>query len=813
LRDEARRRLVSELKEELSEDHMAKVDARYEYLAKFGNLYDALHVPIDKSELDKIDALPAIFPALDSFVDKLDHWIRVNMESPVENTNVQIKEYAATLQDIVTSTLQLALSEDLSRPTNELMSALFPAVDKLEKSLDAEANFWTRDPIELYPDLHADVQELCLMLSSYASVVRENIKQWRMDCASLRSDYKTMVVWVGGAPGCDKYHMINEEVKSAKKAVRRLCREYEDLREDGAGEEEQESAASYEIKKEARHLAKLSSCPFIAAIDGIFLDEDMTVCLQLPYYEHGNMGTFMKVYGSVLTTNMVCAIMRRVCKGDLKLEKILIDGKCSPVIADIDISVPNQDRRVSAALVWSRGYVDYMAPENLPPASLSMSLASDVYAFGICILKALGKTCVRDVETGVHVVPQCAEDEGLEEMLGHVLSGDPRLRIPSGKLVQHEYFEYADDAGEELLFDNIRAAVEEHDSCLKQNGNEIESVMDDDATVMSSTSRMQVEDGIALLGLVKPEGRKKHRDFMKCVLCSAAVSADNGITCHSGHFTCDDCFGRYVHGETMKSISDRRWMEIKSKFDNKKSYIRRTAAAIKALYPEIKVDQIFEDDPWSDLKLCEKWFSVSDFFVDRQCIVCPNHILCKGAPFADTEIIRHINAEQHVDFSLARDELVEWRLTYKSQNAIARERDRISSLSDTEEAVDESRLHIVNSIIPLLCPRCGVEYTNFQGTLAAVCEACQCGFCSFCCHDCGADATSHVLHCEFNSTGCLFVSEDDFKDAQKTRQDRMVKEYLQSLTEEMRENMGMPSVEPTEGEGDHVVVKSEHLYL
>ena len=493
--------------------------------------------------------------------------------------------------------------------------------------------------------------------------------------------------------------------------------------------------------------------------------------------------------------------------GDLKLEKILIDSRFSPVIADIDISVPNNDKRVSATLVWSRGNVDYMAPENLPPASLPMSLSSDMYAFGICLLKALGLVCIRNTETGVHNVPQCGEDEGLEELLGHVLCADPRQRIPAARLMHHEFFEYADEAGEELVFENIRAVVEEANSTGEQQGFHGDSPVDDDVSVAS-----RVSDGVALPGMAKADARRRGGNNVRCVMCNTDVGADDGITCHAGHFTCEKCFGRFVDAETAKSISERRWMEIQSKFDNKKSYIRRTAAAIKSLYPEIKVDALFEEDPWSDLKVCEKWFTVTDFFLDRQCIVCPSHVLCKGAPFADADVVRHISAEQNVNFSLARDELVEWRLTCISQSAVTTERNRILNLTDIDDAVEEARLHIVNSVMPLICPRCGTERTECLNTYAAVCKSCRCGFCSLCCHDCGDDATSHVLHCEYNSTGCLYVSEDDFKDAQKARQDRMVHYYLQTLTEEIREQMGVPHPETAEDEQNGVVVISEDIY-
>lgn len=417
-RDEARRRFVSALKDELSEEHIVTVLARYEYLEKFGELFDSLQVPIKESEFDKLNGLPAVFPMLDSFVDKLDNWIRVNMVSPIENTNTGVKEYATTLQNILTVTTELVDRREPSHSVEDLAQSLFPVISSLEKKLDVEERFWTRDPVELYPDIRSDVQELCLTLSSYASTVRESIEKWRENCPSMHSERNTMVVWVGGAPDCMKYDMLFEEVKDTKKIVRRLLREYEDMVEDGLTQDEdsilkrditvaqsklqtlkrslqaerahlaiicknhfpemcltqpklkfqlddmkeiesglllhdryltdysdrvllscssrsmlysatfcarpivlrkylvtQGNAAAREIKKEARELAKLSHSPYVIPVESIFMDEDLTVCLQLPFYEFGNMNKFLKNYGSGLTSSGICAIMRRVCKG------------------------------------------------------------------------------------------------------------------------------------------------------------------------------------------------------------------------------------------------------------------------------------------------------------------------------------------------------------------------------------------------------------------------------------------------------------------------------------------------------------------
>lgn len=466
--------------------------------------------------------------------------------------------------------------------------------------------------------------------------------------------------------------------------------------------------------------------------------------------------------------------------GDLKLENILIDNNCSPVISDIDISVPNHDKRVSAALVWTRGHVEYMAPENLPPVSVPMALPSDIYAFGICLMKALGKTCVRDAETGVHVVPQSSadDDEGLEELLSQIMNLEPMLRLNAHQIVDHEFFPYKDS--DELVFQNIRTAVEEincADSSTKIAASEEESA----PTIP--------QDAIPLVGLANLHN-KQGKENINCCVCHSLKCVNDGILCAGGHFTCEECLGKHVEAEVVKGVSERRWMEIRNKFDGNKSIVRRTAAAIKALYPEINIDHDLDKTPWTELKMCEKWFSVTDFFTDRQCIVCPCHSLCKSAPFADTDVIRHISAEQCVSFRLAKDELIEWRHTCKSLDAIGSERDRIVGMSDVEEAATEARDHIITRIMPLNCPRCGVEFACFEGCLATVCATCACGFCSLCGNDCGTDATSHVLHCEYNTTGCLFASDDDFKDFQVARQNRMTEEYLSTLNDELREILG-----------------------
>jgi hypothetical protein len=364
-------------------------------------------------------------------------------------------------------------------------------------------------------------------------------------------------------------------------------------------------------------------------------------------------------------------------------------------------------------------------------------------------------------------------------LLSQIMNFEPMLRLNAHQIVEHEFFPYKDN--DDLIFQNIRCAVDEINSeCSTQK-----SVTGGDENIIGRS----IQDGVALVGLANLQNKQK-RDSMKCCVCSTVTCVHDGILCAGGHFTCEACLGKHVEAEVLKGVGERRWMEIRNKFDGNKTIVRRTAEAIRALFPEIKIDHDMNENPWTELKMCEKWFTVTDFFTDRQCIVCPCQSQCKSPPYADTDVIRHITAEQCVNFRLAKDELTEWRLTCKSMDAIGAERDRIAGMSDLEEAAAEARDHIINRIMPLNCPRCGVEFTGYEGTLATVCTKCRCGFCSLCGNDCGEDSTSHVLHCEYNTTGCLCVSDDDYKDCQVARQNRMTEEYVSTLNDELRGLLG-----------------------
>ena len=102
-------------------------------------------------------------------------------------------------------------------------------------------------------------------------------------------------------------------------------------------------------------------------------------------------------------------------------------------------------------------------------------------------------------------------------------------------------------------------------------------------------------------------------------------------------------------------------------------------------------------------------------------------------------------------------------------------------------AVLRHRMHIVDNILTLKCPRatCKAAFIDFDGCFALTCGRCGCGFCAYCLKDCGEDAHSHVATCRHNTEGGdVHAPIDAFHRAQKARVTRLVREYVAREVEE-----------------------------
>lgn len=93
------------------------------------------------------------------------------------------------------------------------------------------------------------------------------------------------------------------------------------------------------------------------------------------------------------------------------------------------------------------------------------------------------------------------------------------------------------------------------------------------------------------------------------------------------------------------------------------------------------------------------------------------------------------------------------------------------------------RVHVVDKILTLHCPRCDQAFVDFTGCFALRCGRCNAGFCAWCLALCGTDAHTHVAACgekrsAGGAEGSFFGTEAQFAAAQKARRAAMLREYL-----------------------------------
>jgi len=114
---------------------------------------------------------------------------------------------------------------------------------------------------------------------------------------------------------------------------------------------------------------------------------------------------------------------------------------------------------------------------------------------------------------------------------------------------------------------------------------------------------------------------------------------------------------------------------------------------------------------------------------------------------------------------------------------------RLAALSLFERSVHDSREHIIENILNLKCPKCGMVFLDFDGCFALYCgnkDGCGCGFCAFCLKDCGRDAHQHVAICphkgEHDGAGNGYHYDfATFDGVQRYRRLKITKEYLKTL--------------------------------
>jgi hypothetical protein len=199
----------------------------------------------------------------------------------------------------------------------------------------------------------------------------------------------------------------------------------------------------------------------------------------------------------------------------------------------------------------------------------------------------------------------------------------------------------------------------------------------------------------------------------ECCICYGTVPLHQGIFCHAAaapHFCCDMCFDMHVKNKSEESVG---------KLQKRKGRVP-----------------------------------------------CFGDATCSSRLFDDSEAALHVTPGAFKQHIAARARVVEATVSSKlereNEERLSRELERWQKLSEEERKTYAGRLHIVENILTLKCPRCRKAFLDFNGCFALKCEdddsairgavaggagGCGCGFCAWCLWDCGADAHRHVANC------------------------------------------------------------------
>jgi hypothetical protein len=226
----------------------------------------------------------------------------------------------------------------------------------------------------------------------------------------------------------------------------------------------------------------------------------------------------------------------------------------------------------------------------------------------------------------------------------------------------------------------------------------------------------------------------------ECVVCEDDFSIDEGLMCTAHvahHFICDECLGGHV---------------------------RAGATADLGVIAQ------------RDARMC-----------------CPGVAdeECASAPYADDDLAMHLRTSPGV-FSLyleGRKMLLEQSLAQDANLRVQAELKKIIEMDEEERKVLQARMHIVEDIINLKCPRCHAVFIDFAGCFALRCNRCPCAFCAWCLEDCGGDAHTHVANtCVHKPRGAQVYhgSQADFEAQNLRRRRRLLGAHLMDLEPGLR---------------------------
>eukprot|EP01041_Mallomonas_annulata_P013108 gene13108-27681_t len=186
-------------------------------------------------------------------------------------------------------------------------------------------------------------------------------------------------------------------------------------------------------------------------------------------------------------------------------------------------------------------------------------------------------------------------------------------------------------------------------------------------------------------------------------------------------------------------------------------------------------------------------YSRADFLQRRGKIACA---FCFTS-YEERDVASFCNGETYTLYRAAYDEILVANVIRQQQqehqaqlDALRREMERMGGAR--QEIIARHRLHIVEKILTLHCPRvtCGAAFLDFDGCFAVRCSTCHFGFCGWCLKDCGRDAHAHVKTCRRSmQRGGLNGTQAQFNQIHSERRKGGVRAYIRELAVDLQQEV------------------------
>jgi len=476
--------------------------------------------------------------------------------------------------------------------------------------------------------------------------------------------------------------------------------------------------------------------------------------------------------------------------GDLKLGNALVDQNGNIKLADFDLSreaddTTNETKQSAVhAMMTTRaggGTVMYMSPEVQRKERATS--ASDIYAYGICVLQAFvpNAQLTTDPTTLVRLIPNEIKryEPELHSLLEVTLRENPKDRMTASDLLQHEFFKV----------DSIIKELEERKVKEKKAMDELEQKKIQGRRTCSSCF---VEDN---------RGERKEQKHEENNVVDPAVEAaiaflknDNNDKRCRKHL-CDNGLKR---GKTFAVVNKAKTEMKRRQNGGQQNVTTERIAGVFDVSEGVEChaqDRHFmcEDCLSIHVKTSVEVGNLPAFEVNKCNILCV--VTQCGQKISDHSIATHTSADRFGEYFAARSAIKERQLAKELEKGVEQRIElrvaAIAALSDAEKRLRSHRKHVIERILTLACPRCSRAFIGFEGCFALKCSAWVegqenscCQFCAYCLKDCGRNAHAHVREMNCPGNQGLFKSVEVFEATQLVRRERLLKEYLAGIKDE-----------------------------